>query len=128
MEKSDELKALIFKFNDAVEQLKVFADYTYQFYSDNNDYQKINKILQGIRFIELHYNTKKSDTFVDRFMAQGAFYTMRNLILFEGYSLKGKTGREAEELLRENIKLEGYKLHAMLKECMKDNRNPVFMD
>lgn len=127
VEKSDELKALIFKFNGVVEQLKVFADYTYQFYSGKNDYIKINKILQGIRFIELPYNTKKSNTFIDRFMAQGAFYTMRNLILFEGYSLKGKTGREAEELLRENIRLEGYKLHAMLKECLLDNRHPDFM-
>lgn len=128
VEKSDELKALIFKFNDVVEQLKVFADYTYQFYSGKNDYKKINKILQGIRFIELPYNTKKSNTFIDRFMAQGAFYTMRNLILFEGYSLKGKTGEKAEKLLRENIGLEGYKLHAMLKECLKDNKHPDFMD
>ena len=128
VEKSDELKALIFKFNDVVEQLKVFADYTYQFYSGKNDYKKINQILQGIRFIELPYNTKKSNVFLDRFMAQGAFYTLRNLILFEDYRLKGRGNREAEELLRASICLDGYKLHAMLKECLKDNNHPDFVD
>ena len=125
VEKSDELMFLILKFKDMVKQLKEVCLWR----TKNKDtYKKINQILQGIKFIELPYNTKKSATFVDRFMAQGAFYTLRNLILFEDYRLKGRGNREAEELLRASICLEGYKLHAMLKECLKDNNHPDFMD
>lgn len=125
VEKSDELMFLILKFKDMVKQLKEVCLWR----TKNKDtYKKINQILQGIRFIKLPYNTKKSNVFLDRFMAQGAFYTLRNLILFEDYRLKGRGNREAEELLRENIGLEGYKLHAMLKECLKDNKHPDFMD
>lgn len=123
VEVSDELIALIKRFENMVEELVAL-----NWYEDSNAYKEMNNILQGIRFIELHYNTKKSSVFIDRFMAQGAFYTMRNLVLFEGYTLKGKSNRDAEEVLRENIDIEGYKLHAMLKECLKDNGNPDFLD
>ena len=127
VEKSDELMFLVLKFKEMVKQLKEVCA-LWRAFKNKDTYKKINQILQGIRFIELPYNTKKSNVFLDRFMAQGAFYTLRNLILFEDYRLKGRGNREAEELLRASICLEGYKLHAMLKECLKDNKHPDFMD
>lgn len=125
VEKSDELMFLVLKFKEMVKQLKEVCA-LWRAFKNKDAYKKINQILQGIRFIELPYHTKKSATFVDRFMAQGAFYTLRNLILFEDYRLKGRKNREAEELLRASICLEGYKLHAILKECLKDNGHPDF--
>lgn len=125
VEKSDELMFLVLKFKEMVKQLKEVCA-LWRTFKNKDTYKKINQILQGIRFIELPYHTKKSATFVDRFMAQGAFYTLRNLILFEDYRLKGRGNREAEELLRASICLEGYKLHAILKECLKDNGHPDF--
>lgn len=127
VEKSDELMFLVLKFKEMVKQLKEVCA-LWRAFKNKDTYKKINQILQGIRFIELPYNTKKSNVFLDRFMAQGAFYTLRNLILFEDYRLKGRKNREAEELLRASICLDGYKLHAMLKECLKDNNHPDFMD
>ena len=117
--KSEELKRTINKFSDLSGELWELAKQSG--YNNNGIYKKMNHLLQSVRFIQLPYDTKKSPAFIDRFMAQGAYYTLRNLVLFEGYKLKSYNGGQACELLRSYAGLEGYKLHAILKECLDDN-------
>ena len=117
--KSEELKRTINKFCDLSGELWELAKQSG--YNNKGIYKKMNYLLQSVRFIQLPYDTKKSPVFIDRFMAQGAYYTLRNLILFEGYKLKSYNGSQACELLRSYAGLKGYKLHAILKECLDDN-------
>ena len=117
--KSEELKRTINKFCDLSGELWELAKQSG--YNNKGIYKKMNYLLQSVRFIQLPYDTKKSPVFIDRFMAQGAYYTLRNLVLFEGYKLKSYNGGHAGELLRSYAGLEGYKLHAILKECLDDN-------
>ena len=118
--KSDDLKNIMRVFIKLSNDLHELARQGI-FNNNKGIYKKMNHLLQSVRFIQLPYDTKKSSVFIDRFMAQGAYYTIRNLVLFEGYELKGYKGSEASELLRSYAGLEGYKLHAILKECLDDN-------
>ena len=89
-------------------------------------YKDILIKLKAFKWIKLPHGTKKSETFIDAFMRQGAYYTMKHYILFEGYKLEGKTGSDAAQVLYENDRKQGYKLHGMLKQMMKDNNHPGF--
>lgn len=82
--------------------------------------------LKAFKWIKLPHETKKSEIFIDAFMRQGAYYTMKHYILFEGYKLEGKTGSDAVQMLCDNSYKQGYKLHGMLKQMMKDNNHPGF--
>lgn len=85
-------------------------------------YNDISKIVGSVGVYDLPYETKKSRTFVECFKANGAYYTMKHLIMFKGFKLKQATttvGSLAElEWMR---KLEGYKLHAILLEMLDQN-------
>ena len=58
--------------------------------------------------------------FVKGFKKSGAYYTLKNLIMFEGYELKGLKGRDAISYLRNllNCGTEDYIFYAMLKEVL----------
>lgn len=79
------------------------------------------------RMIKLPYYTKKSKTWVDAFQKAGAFYTLKNLIMFHDVELAyGRvicTGSENSiEKLNELVKTyEGYKMHALLKNTIEVN-------
>lgn len=86
-------------------------------------YNDISKIVGSVKIYDLPHETKKSRTFVECFKANGAYYTMKHLIMFKGFRLKQTAttfGSLAE--LKEMRNLEGYKLHAILLEML--NQNP----
>lgn len=79
------------------------------------------------RMVKLPYYTKKSKAWVDAFQKEGAFYTLKNLIMFHDVELVyGNvfcTGSEnsmykLNELVRD---YEGYKMHALLKRTIEAN-------
>ena len=83
-------------------------------------------------YLELPYNTKMSRTFVDVYKREGAYYTLKNMIMFHNIYLQNYyTGvkydtRDSLTYLTEmNDKYqyhnEGYKLLALLKKTIEDN-------
>lgn len=79
------------------------------------------------RMIKLPYYTKKSKTWIDAFQREGAFYTLKNLIMFHGVKLSHlggtcKTQEDSMSKLRELVRTyEGYQMHAMLKKTIEAN-------
>ena len=77
--------------------------------------------------IKLPYDTKKSKTWVDAFQKEGAFYTLKNLIMFHNVKLvcDGRMHQTMETsmyALNENVRsYEGYQMNAMLKATIKAN-------
>ena len=86
-------------------------------------YQELANILNGFKFIPVK-NGELTWIMVDRFMAAGSFYTLKNLINFEDIKVHTKEYRrevnctnatESLAELRRNINKEGYVLYAILK-------------
>lgn len=79
------------------------------------------------RMIKLPYYTKKSKTWIDAFQREGAFYTLKNLIMFHDVKLSYlggtcKTQEDSMAKLRELVRTyEGYQMHAMLKKTIEAN-------
>lgn len=79
------------------------------------------------RMVKLPYYTKKSKTWVDAFQKEGAFYTLKNLIMFHDVELAYNnvicTGSaNSMDKLNELVKTyEGYKMHALLKNTIDVN-------
>lgn len=76
--------------------------------------------------IKVPYGTKKSKVWVDAFQREGAFYTLKNLIMFHDVRLfsGGRFYDMYEGMSRLNslAKIyEGYQLNALLKETIKKN-------
>ena len=81
-------------------------------------------------YLELPYNTKMSRTFVDVYKREGAYYTLKNMIMFHNIYLQNYyTGarydtRDSLTYLTEmndKYRNDGYKLLALLKKTIKDN-------
>lgn len=76
--------------------------------------------------IKLPYDTKKSKTWVSAFQCEGAFYTLKNLIMFHEVDLY-YDGRfydkyNAMEILNNLAgRYDGYQMNALLKETIKMN-------
>ena len=79
------------------------------------------------RMVKLPYYTKKSKTWVDAFQKEGAFYTLKNLIMFHDVNLAcdGVVCDSIEssmdvlnELVRTYV---GYRMHAVLKNTIEVN-------
>lgn len=77
--------------------------------------------------IKLPYDTKKSKTWVDAFQKEGAYYTLKNLVLFHDVSLYYErgfydAGDSSMIALREIVKdYEGYQMNALLKKTIEMN-------
>ena len=96
------------------------------------DYTAIHKALSKFvrDAIKLPYNTPKSKVWIDTFKGEGAFYTLKNLVMFHdckicygnmGYSC---TGMEAMDYLDEKLdeyKGEGWRMFALMKKVIADN-------
>lgn len=96
------------------------------------DYTAIHKALSKfIRdAIKLPYNTPKSKVWIDTFKGEGAFYTLKNLVMFHnckvcygnmGYNC---TGMEAMDYINEKVdeyKGEGWRIFALMKKVIEDN-------
>lgn len=96
------------------------------------DYTAIHKTLSKFvrDAIKLPYNTPKSKVWIDTFKGEGAFYTLKNLVMFHnckvcygnmGYSC---TGMEAMDYINEKVdeyKGEGWRIFALMKKVIEDN-------
>ena len=80
--------------------------------------------------IHLPYDTPKSKAWIDAYKGEGAFYTLKNLVMFHGCGISTKPyghmlrGMEAVELLNAKLdeyKGEGWRMFALMKKVIKDN-------
>lgn len=91
-------------------------------------YETLYEAFKTLRkmMIKLPYNTKKSKVWINAFQSAGAFYTLKNLIMFHDVRLY-YNGRfygmnESMQLLKELAKTyEGYQLNGLLKEAIDKN-------
>lgn len=87
-------------------------------------YNELYRIVKGMELIKLPKTKKKSKLFMDCFIKAGAYYTLKQMLMFDNnVKFKDLTGREAVEKLRWhlNVRTEGYVIYAMLKEVMGIN-------
>ena len=89
--------------------------------NSNTSYSEINALFKSFKWIDLPKNTNKGREWVGCFYAQGAYYTIKHLIVMQGLSFKNTRGQEATNLLFTHATNEDYVLYAMLKECIADN-------
>lgn len=93
-------------------------------YTYSNLYETL-KMLKRI-MIKLPYTTKKSKAWIDAFQKEGAFYTLKNLVMFHDVALYYEGDfydkYDSMEILNKLVsKYEGYQMNALLKETIKRN-------
>lgn len=71
-------------------------------------------------YVRVYNGYELPKEFIKGFKKSGAYYTLKNLIMFEGYKLKGLTGRDAISYMRSLLDCgtEDYIFYAMLKEVL----------
>jgi len=86
-------------------------------------YDELGFIVSKFKLIQLKRNTMKSKAFVEGFKKSGAYYTLKNLIMFDNYGITTDniTGRQAIDLLRHEIEAntQAYIIYAVLKQSLK---------
>lgn len=108
--KSEDLKRVI----KNLENMENFIMHTYS-------YKVLYETMKGMKLIKLPKETKKSRIFMDCFIKAGAYYTLKQMLMFDDtVEFKGLKGRPAVEKLRWHLNYgnEGYIFYAMLKEVM----------
>lgn len=81
-------------------------------------------------FVKLPYNTPKSKAWVDAYKGEGAYYTLKNLVMFHDCGIRTTTGHmsfgtAAEAVLKYKLDEymgEGYRMFALMKKVIEDNR------
>ena len=64
-------------------------------------YAELSELLQGFDFDKVEHSVWSSDRFAKCFVESGAFYTLKQMIMFEGLSLGGRDVKENLDLLKE---------------------------
>ena len=95
------------------------------------NYGEIYKTLTGFMrtYIKLPYDTPKSKEWIDAYKGEGAFYTLKNLVMFHNCGIKEyhfdvKFGMVAMHVLNaklEEYKGEGWRMFALMKKVIEDN-------
>ena len=93
-----------------------------------------NEIYRTVRYfmgnmIGVPYNTPKSKAWIDAYKGEGAFYTLKNLVMFHGCGIKVdkfdvRYGMSAVAFLNKKLneyKGEGWRMFALMKKVIKDN-------
>jgi hypothetical protein len=96
-----------------------------------NSYKEIYSIVMLFmrEMINLPYNTPKSKAWIDAYKGEGAFYTLKNLVMFHGCGIKVdkfdvRYGMGAVAFLNEKLneyKGEGWRMFALMKKVIADN-------
>lgn len=95
-----------------------------------SNYDEIYRIVRYFMndMISVPYNTPKSKAWIDAYKGEGAFYTLKNLVMFHGCGIKvdGHTvyGMAAMNVLKERLdeyKGEGWRMFALMKKVIADN-------
>ena len=92
-------------------------------------YRILSKFMNKKTMIKLPYNTPKNKAWIDAYKGEGAFYTLKNLVMFHNCYIKVdkfdlRTGTEAVKYLNEKLKEykgEGWKMFALMKKVIDDN-------
>jgi hypothetical protein len=95
------------------------------------NYNEIYRIVKSFMndMIHLPYDTPKSKAWIDAYKGEGAFYTLKNLVMFHGCGIKDETGRihfgmGAVAVLNDRLNKyqgEGWRMFALMKKVIKDN-------
>ena len=80
------------------------------------------------RMISVPYNTPKSKAWIDAYKGEGAFYTLKNLVMFHGCGIKVDNrmvyGAAAVSVLNKRLNEyqgEGWRMFALMKKVIEDN-------
>ena len=92
-------------------------------------YRILSKFMNKKTMIKIPYNTPKSKAWIDAYKGEGAFYTLKNLVMFHNCYIKVdkfdlRTGTEAVKYLNEKLeeyKGEGWRMFALMKKVVDDN-------
>ena len=92
-------------------------------------YRILSKFMNKKIMIKLPYNTPKNKAWIDAYKGEGAFYTLKNLVMFHNCYIKVdkfdlRTDTKAVKYLNEKLKEykgEGWKMFALMKKVIDDN-------
>lgn len=112
---------------------KVYAPLRNDIYrvSRARNYNDLYKIVKGFmsKMISLPYNTNKSNAWIDAYKGAGAFYTLKNLVMYHDCGIittHGVVVRKMDAVAYLNVKLdeykgEGWRMFALMKKVIADN-------
>lgn len=95
-----------------------------------SNYNEMYRIVQNFmgKMIHLPYDTPKSKAWIDAYKGEGAFYTLKNLVMFHGCGIEvnGRMvyGTGAMSVLNKRLNEysgEGWRMFALMKKVIKDN-------
>lgn len=96
-----------------------------------SNYNELYRIVKSFMYkmIALPYTTPKSKAWIDAYKGEGAFYTLKNLVMFHscGIEVNGRMvyGTGAMNVLNKRLseyKGEGWRMFALMKKVIKDNK------
>ena len=94
------------------------------------NYKEIYKFINEFKskMISLPYHTDKSKDWIDAYKGEGAFYTLKNLVMFHKCGIEVGDhmvyGASAMSVLNKRLyeyKGEGWRMFALMKKVIKDN-------
>ena len=94
------------------------------------NYNQIYTIVRNFmsKMISVPYSAAKSKAWIDAYKGEGAFYTLKNLVMFHGCSIKVDNkfvyGAAAMSVLNKRLNEyqgEGWRMFALMKKVIKDN-------
>lgn len=95
-----------------------------------NNYNEIYRIVKDFMndMIPLHYKTPKSKAWIDAYKGEGAFYTLKNLVMFHNCGIEIDNrfvyGAAAVSVLNKRLNEyqgEGWRMFALMKKVIEDN-------
>ena len=93
-------------------------------------YNELYRIVKNFmrKMVSLPYNTPKSKAWIDAYKGEGAFYTLKNLVMFHDCGIKADGhmvyGTAAMSVLNNRLnayKGEGWRMFALMKKVITDN-------
>ena len=94
-------------------------------------YNQMYRIVRNFmhKMIAVPYNAPKSKAWIDAYKGEGAFYTLKNLVMFHGCGIKVDNkfvyGAAATSVLQKKLneyKGEGWRMFALMKKVIADNK------
>ena len=96
-----------------------------------DSYDKMHKELVAMMrydFVKLPCNTPKSKAWIDAYKGEGAYYTLKNLVMFHNCKIMARytfyTMDESMNILKSKLdeyKGEGWRMFALMKKVIEDN-------
>lgn len=89
-------------------------------------YNRLSWFMKDV--IKLPYNTPKSKAWIDAYKGEGAYYTLKNLIMFHDCKIMARycfyTTNESMDILKSKLneyRGEGWRMFALMKKVIEDN-------